>query len=161
MSVTYEKVNLGKVKGEDGKTPYVKDGYWYIDGKSTGVPVSGIDLSIYAKVSDIQSGKIQQFKVPFYRHTIGFNVNGYEVIGSVLLPFETALSITEYIKNISVPILIRGEKTVSSLTYFLIGALLPNSNGEIEVFCVTNSGVSVAHSISNFLAGIPKLAIEV
>lgn len=31
------------VKGEDGKTPYIQDGYWYIDGVNTGVKAEGID----------------------------------------------------------------------------------------------------------------------
>ncbi len=29
--------------GKDGKTPYIQDGYWYIDGKSTGVKAEGKD----------------------------------------------------------------------------------------------------------------------
>lgn len=43
-------VNCGKVKGSDGKdgvdgadgkTPYIEDGYWYIDGMNTGVKAEG------------------------------------------------------------------------------------------------------------------------
>lgn len=30
-------------KGENGKTPYVQDGYWYIDGVNTGVKAKGTD----------------------------------------------------------------------------------------------------------------------
>lgn len=29
--------------GEDGKTPYIQDGYWYIDGVNTGVKAEGVD----------------------------------------------------------------------------------------------------------------------
>lgn len=29
--------------GEDGKTPYIQDGYWYIDGKNQGVKAQGAD----------------------------------------------------------------------------------------------------------------------
>ena len=29
--------------GVDGKTPYIQDGYWYIDGESTGVKAEGKD----------------------------------------------------------------------------------------------------------------------
>lgn len=30
-------------KGADGKTPYIQDGYWYIDGVNTGVKAEGVD----------------------------------------------------------------------------------------------------------------------
>ena len=30
-------------QGADGKTPYIQDGYWYIDGASTGVKAEGVD----------------------------------------------------------------------------------------------------------------------
>ena len=29
--------------GVDGKTPYIQDGYWYIDGENTGVKAEGVD----------------------------------------------------------------------------------------------------------------------
>lgn len=29
--------------GEDGKTPYIQDGYWYIDGVNTGTKAEGVD----------------------------------------------------------------------------------------------------------------------
>lgn len=47
MSVLYVRDESGKlvpiytIKGEDGKTPYIQDGYWYIDGKNTGVKAGG------------------------------------------------------------------------------------------------------------------------
>lgn len=34
---------LASLKGEDGNTPYIQDGYWYIDGVSTGVKAQGKD----------------------------------------------------------------------------------------------------------------------
>lgn len=33
----------GKNGGEDGKTPYIQDGFWYIDGESTGVKAEAED----------------------------------------------------------------------------------------------------------------------
>jgi hypothetical protein len=33
------------VKGTDGKTPYIQDGFWYIDGVNTGVKAAGVDGS--------------------------------------------------------------------------------------------------------------------
>ena len=30
-------------KGEDGKTPYIQNGYWYINGVNTGVKAEGVD----------------------------------------------------------------------------------------------------------------------
>lgn len=33
----------GEFKGEDGKTPYIENGYWYINGASTGVKAQGND----------------------------------------------------------------------------------------------------------------------
>ena len=33
------------VKGADGKTPYIQDGFWYIDGVNTGVKAAGVDGS--------------------------------------------------------------------------------------------------------------------
>ena len=45
------------IDGADGKTPYIQDGYWYIDGVNTGVLVNGNDESskddiIYTKNPD-------------------------------------------------------------------------------------------------------------
>ena len=34
---------IGIVKGEDGKTPYIQDGYWSIDGVNTNVKAEGVD----------------------------------------------------------------------------------------------------------------------
>lgn len=36
-------VEVSGSAGKDGKTPYIQDGYWYIDGKSTGVKAEGKD----------------------------------------------------------------------------------------------------------------------
>lgn len=33
----------GEFKGDDGKTPYIQNGYWYINGTSTGVKAQGND----------------------------------------------------------------------------------------------------------------------
>lgn len=33
----------GEFKGDDGKTPYIQNGYWYINGASTGVKAQGND----------------------------------------------------------------------------------------------------------------------
>lgn len=37
------KVEVSGGQGADGKTPYIQDGYWYIDGVSTGVKAEGVD----------------------------------------------------------------------------------------------------------------------
>ena len=37
------KVEVSGGQGTDGKTPYIQDGYWYIDGVSTGVKAEGVD----------------------------------------------------------------------------------------------------------------------
>lgn len=34
---------LESLKGENGSTPYIQDGYWYIDGVNTNVKATGID----------------------------------------------------------------------------------------------------------------------
>ncbi len=39
-------INCGKVTGKDGtdgKTPYIENGYWYIDGVNTGIKAEGVD----------------------------------------------------------------------------------------------------------------------
>ena len=47
MSVLYVRDESGKlvpiytIKGEDGKTPYIQDGYWYIGDENTGVKADG------------------------------------------------------------------------------------------------------------------------
>lgn len=49
MSVLYVRDESGKlvpiytIKGKDGKTPYIQDDYWYIDGVNTGVKAKGED----------------------------------------------------------------------------------------------------------------------
>lgn len=43
-------------KGENGKTPYVQDGYWYIDGVNTGVKAKGTDGKDGEKGEDGASG---------------------------------------------------------------------------------------------------------
>lgn len=49
MSVLYVRDESGKlvpiytIKGADGKTPYIQDGYWYIDGVNTNVKAEGAD----------------------------------------------------------------------------------------------------------------------
>lgn len=43
--------------GADGKTPYIKDGYWYIDGKSTGVKATGSDGKTGEKGATGSTGK--------------------------------------------------------------------------------------------------------
>ena len=36
-----DKIGDGAMDGEDGKTPYIQDGYWYIDGTNTNVKAQG------------------------------------------------------------------------------------------------------------------------
>lgn len=36
-------IEISGGQGADGKTPYIQDGYWYIDGVNTGVKAKGID----------------------------------------------------------------------------------------------------------------------
>lgn len=36
-------VENNATQGKDGNTPYIQDGYWYIDGVSTGVKAKGVD----------------------------------------------------------------------------------------------------------------------
>lgn len=42
--------------GEDGKTPYIQNGYWYIDGVDTGVKAEGIDGKDGTPGNDGQDG---------------------------------------------------------------------------------------------------------
>ena len=57
----------GEFKGEDGKTPYVgNDGYWYINGASTGVKAQGNDgkgISSVAKTST--NGLVDTYTITF------------------------------------------------------------------------------------------------
>lgn len=47
LEVSYDDgetwVAIGIVKGEDGKTPYIQDGYWYINGVNTNVKAEGVN----------------------------------------------------------------------------------------------------------------------
>lgn len=36
-------IEVGGGQGVDGKTPYIQDGYWYIDGVNTGTKAEGVD----------------------------------------------------------------------------------------------------------------------
>lgn len=49
-------------KGEDGKTPYVQDGYWYIDGVNTGVKAKGTDGKDGANGLDGKDGETPYIK---------------------------------------------------------------------------------------------------
>lgn len=40
-SSTQEFEILGATRGDDGHTPYIQDGYWYINGVNTGVKSTG------------------------------------------------------------------------------------------------------------------------
>lgn len=53
---------LASLKGESGATPYIQDGYWYIDGKNTGVKAQGnlITTAIPVKITDTESYKQEQ-----------------------------------------------------------------------------------------------------
>lgn len=42
--------------GADGKTPYIQNGYWYIDGVNTNVKASGISMKIVDVVESTSSG---------------------------------------------------------------------------------------------------------
>lgn len=56
----------GEFKGEDGKTPYIENGYWYINGASTGVKAQGNDgkgISSVAKTST--SGLVDTYTITF------------------------------------------------------------------------------------------------
>ena len=56
----------GEFKGADGKTPYIENGYWYIDGANTGVKAQGNDgkgISSVAKTST--NGLVDTYTITF------------------------------------------------------------------------------------------------
>lgn len=50
-------IEISGVQGADGKTPYIQDGYWYIDGVNTGTKAEGVDGKDGANGKDGASGK--------------------------------------------------------------------------------------------------------
>jgi len=48
---------LMSLKGEQGYTPYIQDGHWYINGVNTGVKAEGIDSDMIASVYDPNNKK--------------------------------------------------------------------------------------------------------
>ena len=52
----------GEFKGEDGKTPYIENGYWYVNGTSTGVKAQGNDYVLTdADKTEIVNSVVAQF----------------------------------------------------------------------------------------------------
>ena len=78
------------IKGLDGKTPYIQDGYWYIDGVNTGVKAEGVDG---------QSGNVDNQGLTFYPQDDGT----YVVSGGN----------AKYMKNIVIPEKYRGGEVVA------------------------------------------------
>jgi hypothetical protein len=76
MAVTYEKVNLGKVVGKDGETPYIgNNGNWWIGDRYLGVSATtGPD---------------------FYRHIISFTTSAVRRAAYINIEFISQQS-TEY-----------------------------------------------------------------
>ena len=60
----------GKFDGADGKTPYIQDGYWYIDGVNTNVKAegeNGVGISKVEKTAT--SGKVDTYTITFTNGT--------------------------------------------------------------------------------------------
>lgn len=55
VAVAPFNVNLPGVKGDNGLTPYVQDGYWYIGDVNTGVKAEAVDGKTYRLVVDDQT----------------------------------------------------------------------------------------------------------
>lgn len=87
MAVTYEKVNLGKVVGKDGETPYIGDnGNWWIGDR---------DLGVSATIGP-----------KFYRHIISFATSDERRAAYIRTEFISTQSteytietLTEYLKS--------------------------------------------------------------
>ena len=99
-------INCGKVKGTDGKdgvdgndgapgkdgangkTPYIQDGYWYIDGINTGVKAEGVDGTDGTDGAPGQNGTDGKPGEDGKTPTIEISDDGYWVINGVKTEYK-------------------------------------------------------------------------
>lgn len=149
MAVKYEKVKIGKIKGEDGKTPYIgNNGNWWIGDSDLGVSATKLDVSDLAEIYDIRSGRADYLRPTLYLHRFSCLVdNAQTFIGNIILNTSKKIeTLEELIENkMFIPILLYGYPSYVGL---LDGT---------DFIYIQNNSLKKAQAITQFIDNNPQI----